>query len=84
MAESARQGYTQAKETLHETVQEARGYVQSAVGQAREKVAEYREEGWGRVQEDVREYTRSQPLAALGMAAAVGLLLGWLSAGARR
>ncbi len=84
VGEAARQGYSQAKETLQDTMHEAKGYVQNAVGQARDKVAEYREEGWGRVQDDVREYTRSQPLAALGMAAAVGLLLGWLSAGSRR
>lgn len=84
MGDTARQGYSQAKESVQETMHEAKGYVQNAVGQARDKVAEYREEGWGRVQDDVMGYTRSQPLAALSVAAAVGLLIGWLSAGSRR
>ena len=46
-------------------------------------MTEYREHGWGRVQGDVVEYTRSQPLAALGVAAAIGLLLWWLGSTAR-
>ncbi|HZS34746.1 MAG TPA: hypothetical protein VFC42_15390 [Methylomirabilota bacterium] len=80
VGETAREAYSHASGV----VQDARQYVQSAVGQAKEKMAEYREEGWGRLSEDVMEYTRSQPLAALGMAAAIGLVLGWLSAAARR
>jgi ElaB/YqjD/DUF883 family membrane-anchored ribosome-binding protein len=84
MAEQARQGVSQAASAVQSTVSEARGYVQGAVEQARDKMTEYREEGWGRLQDDVVQYTRSQPLAALGMAAAIGLLLGWLSSAARR
>jgi ElaB/YqjD/DUF883 family membrane-anchored ribosome-binding protein len=84
MAEQARQTISAAADAVESTVGEARGHFRSAVDHARDKMTEYREHGWGRVQGDVVEYTRSQPLAALGMAAAIGLLLGWLSSAARR
>jgi ElaB/YqjD/DUF883 family membrane-anchored ribosome-binding protein len=47
-------------------------------------MAEYREHGWGSVRGDVVRSARSQPLAALGVAAAIGLLVGWLGSRARR
>jgi hypothetical protein len=47
-------------------------------------MTDYREHGWGRVQGDIAEYTRSQPLAALGIATAIGLLFGWLGSTALR
>jgi ElaB/YqjD/DUF883 family membrane-anchored ribosome-binding protein len=79
-----RTNVSQTANAVQRTLGKARGYVQSAVGQTRNKMTEYREHGWGRVQGDVVESTRSQPLAALGIAAAIGLLLGWLSSTARR
>jgi ElaB/YqjD/DUF883 family membrane-anchored ribosome-binding protein len=84
MAEQGRQTVSAAADAVQSTVEEARGHFRSAVDHARDKMTEYREHGWGRVQGDVVEYTRSQPLAALGVAAAIGLLLGWLSSAARR
>jgi ElaB/YqjD/DUF883 family membrane-anchored ribosome-binding protein len=70
--------------TVQRTLGKVRGYAQGAVGQARNKMTEYREHGWGRVQGDVVESTRARPLAALGIAAALGLLMGLLSSTARR
>jgi ElaB/YqjD/DUF883 family membrane-anchored ribosome-binding protein len=84
MADPVRQTLSGAADAAQRTVQEAPGHIRSAVDQARGKMTEYRKHGWGRVQDDIVEYTRSQPLAALGVAAAIGLLLGWLSSTARR
>ena len=70
--------------TVQRSVEKARGYVRGAVGQTRGKMAEYREHGWGSVRGDVVRSTRSQPLAALGVAAAIGLMVGWLGSRARR
>jgi ElaB/YqjD/DUF883 family membrane-anchored ribosome-binding protein len=84
MADQARQTVSAAADAVQSTVDQARGHFRSAVDHARDKMTEYREHGWGRVQGDIVEYTRSQPLAALGMAAAIGLLLGWLTLTARR
>ena len=69
---------------VQNTVEEARGYLQSAVDQAHDKMTEYREHGWGRVQGDVIAYARSHPRSALGTAVGIGLLLGWLSSKGRR
>jgi ElaB/YqjD/DUF883 family membrane-anchored ribosome-binding protein len=52
--------------------------VKDAVDKTREKVAEYREKGFEQISQDVAEYTRSQPVPALLMAAGVGLALGML------
>jgi ElaB/YqjD/DUF883 family membrane-anchored ribosome-binding protein len=79
-----RANVSQRAKAVQRTLGKARGYAQSAVGQARNKMTEYREHGWGRVQGDVVESTRSRPLAALGIAAAIGLLVGLLSSTARR
>jgi ElaB/YqjD/DUF883 family membrane-anchored ribosome-binding protein len=65
-------------------VEDARGYVEDAAQQAREKIDEYREGGMTKVKHDVVGYTREQPVMALLIAAAVGLLLGWLSSVGRR
>jgi len=79
-----RANMSERTKAMRRTLGKARGYAQSAVGQARHKMTEYREHGWGRVQGDVVESTRSRPLAALGIAAALGLLVGLLSSRARR
>ncbi len=75
---------SQAASAVQRSMKKARGYVQAAVGQTRGKMAEYREHGWGRVGGDVVESTRSQPPVAMGIALAIGLLIGWLSSRARR
>jgi ElaB/YqjD/DUF883 family membrane-anchored ribosome-binding protein len=80
---SAGEGIDRPK-AVQRTLGKARGYAQVAVCQARNKMTEYREHGWGRVQGDVVESTRSRPLAALGIAAAIGLLIGLLSSTVRR
>ena len=77
-------GGDKSASAVQRTLGKARVYVQSAVGQTRSKMTEYREHGWGRLQGDVVESTRSRPLTALGIAAAIGLLLGLLRSAARR
>jgi ElaB/YqjD/DUF883 family membrane-anchored ribosome-binding protein len=62
-----------------EGVEQATGYVRDAMDRTREKVSEYRDTGIERVKEDVVSYTREQPLTALLIAGAVGLLIGWMS-----
>jgi ElaB/YqjD/DUF883 family membrane-anchored ribosome-binding protein len=73
-----------ALDQTRETVNQATGYVQDAVGQARAKVAEYGQAGLDRVQGDVVDYTRQQPVTALLIAAGAGLVLGMMTAIARR
>ena len=59
-------------------VERAGVLVKDAVDKTREKVAEYRDKGLEQVSQDVAEYTRSQPVPALLIAAGVGLVLGML------
>ena len=63
---------TQAKGKLNE----AAGSVQDAVGQARERAQDLFDE--------VEGYAKAQPLAALGGALAVGVLLGFILHGGRK
>jgi ElaB/YqjD/DUF883 family membrane-anchored ribosome-binding protein len=70
--------------SAREQAEHAAGYVQDAVQQTRDKVAEYAEGGFERVRDDVVSYTRQQPVNALLVAAGIGLLLGWLTAAGRR
>ena len=65
-------------------VERAGGLVKDAVDKTREKVAEYRDKGLEQVSQDVAEYTRSQPVPALLIAAGVGLVLGMLLGSGRR
>lgn len=60
------------------------GFVKDAVDKTREKVAEYRERGMEKVTQEVTEYTRSQPIPALLIAAGVGMVLGMLLTLSRR
>lgn len=62
----------------------AGGLVKDALDKTREKVAEYRDKGFEQLSEEVAEYTRSQPVPALLMAAGVGLVLGMLLGRGRR
>jgi ElaB/YqjD/DUF883 family membrane-anchored ribosome-binding protein len=59
-------------------VERAGVLMKDAVDKTREKVAEYRDKGLEQVSQDVTEYTRSQPVPALLIAAGVGLVLGML------
>jgi ElaB/YqjD/DUF883 family membrane-anchored ribosome-binding protein len=49
-----------------------------AFEKTREKVAEYRDKGFEQVSQEVAEYTRSQPVPALLIAAGVGMVVGML------
>jgi ElaB/YqjD/DUF883 family membrane-anchored ribosome-binding protein len=70
--------------TARAQAEQAAEYVQDAVQQTRDKVAEYREAGFDRMKEDAIAYTRREPVTALCIAAGVGLVIGWLTALGRR
>jgi ElaB/YqjD/DUF883 family membrane-anchored ribosome-binding protein len=74
----------QIVDSAREGAQQAAEYVQGAVEQTREKLNEYREQGFERVRDDALTYTRKEPMNALLIAAGVGLLIGWLTAIGRR
>lgn len=59
-----------------ESFERAGGVMKDAFDKTREKVAEYQAKGFEQVSAEVAEYTRSQPVPALLIAAGVGLLLG--------
>lgn len=71
-------------ERAGDMVKDAVDKTREAVDRTREKVAEYRERGMGQVSQEVVEYTRSQPVAALLIATGVGMFLGMLLALGRR
>lgn len=78
-------GYVQgAVEQTREAVAQATEYVQGSVDEARTKMAEYGQAGFERVKDDVVGYTRQQPVTALLIAAGAGLLLGMMTAIARK
>lgn len=83
-ADTARQGVEQAAGYVQDAMGQTREYVQGALEQARGKVAQYRDGGFEKVKDDMVSYTREQPVAALLIAAGVGLMLGWLTAMGRR
>jgi len=70
--------------TARAGVEQATEYVQGAIEQTRGKMAEYRDEGFARLKDDVISYTREQPMTALLIAAGTGLLIGWLTTMTRR
>jgi ElaB/YqjD/DUF883 family membrane-anchored ribosome-binding protein len=80
----ARNYGSEAQEYVQGAVQQTREYVEDTVQQARDKMTEYREGGVERVKQDIVHYTRQGPMMALLIAAAAGILLGWLAAVGRR
>jgi ElaB/YqjD/DUF883 family membrane-anchored ribosome-binding protein len=76
--ESSTTETSRAGERAEKAYERAGVVVKDAVNKTREKVAEYREKGFEQVSQDVAEYTRSQPVPALLMAAGVGLAVGML------
>ncbi|MGH7322791.1 MAG: hypothetical protein ACRELA_24655 [Candidatus Rokuibacteriota bacterium] len=71
-------------DTARQGVEQASGYLQSAMEQTRDKVTQYRDQGFEKVKDDVVSYTRQQPVTALLIAAGAGLMLGWLTAMGRK
>jgi len=67
-----------------EYVEGAREYVGQTVRQGRDKIEEYGTAGFERVRNDVTSFTRQQPMAALLVAAGLGVAIGWLSLVKRR
>jgi ElaB/YqjD/DUF883 family membrane-anchored ribosome-binding protein len=81
--QTAKNYASDAEDSVRDTVQQTREYVEDMAQQARDKISEYSEGGLERVTEDVTAYTRAQPMAALLIAAGLGLLIGWISGASR-
>ena len=54
-------------------------YVESTTHNAKQSIDQIRRDGWNGIKEKALEYTRTEPFNALMIAAATGLLLGWLT-----
>ena len=59
-------------------------YVESTRQRAKQTLDNVRQDGWKGMKEKVVEYTRTNPFAALLIAAGAGLILGWLTKKTRR
>lgn len=70
-----------AKEYVQDAIQQTQEHIEDTVQQAGDKMTEGRLE---KVKQDLAAYTREQPMTALLIAAGAGLVLGWMSAAARR
>ena len=58
--------------------------ISEAAEAVQRRIAEFREQGFEKVTDDVVEYVRAQPLNALLIAAGLGMVLGILSGVRRR
>ena len=77
VVQGAREGLGQAGEYLNETMDKTLDKTQQVVNR-------YKDGGVDQMKQDVVEYTRQQPMTALLIASAAGLLLGMLMAAGRR
>ena len=59
-------------------------YVENTRQRAKQTLDNVRQYGWKGMKEKVMEYTRTDPFAALLIAASAGLILGWLTKKTRR
>jgi ElaB/YqjD/DUF883 family membrane-anchored ribosome-binding protein len=73
-----------AKEYVQDAIQQTREHIEDTVQQAGDKMTDYCEGRLEKVKQDLAAYTREQPMTALLIAAGAGLVLGWMSAAARR
>ena len=73
MVQGARQGLEQAGE-----------YINDTMDRTQQVVNRYKDGGVDQVKQDVVDYTRQQPMTALLIAAAAGLMLGMVMAAGRR
>ena len=69
---------TERSGAVGKAVETAGGLAVDAFEKTRGKVAEYRDKGFEQVSQEVAEYTRSQPVPALLIAAGVGMVVGML------
>jgi ElaB/YqjD/DUF883 family membrane-anchored ribosome-binding protein len=79
-AKSAREGVEHAGEYINETMARTQDAVNRYREGAQDAVNRYREGGVEQVKQDVVGYTREQPMTALVVASAVGVVLGMLIA----
>jgi ElaB/YqjD/DUF883 family membrane-anchored ribosome-binding protein len=68
-----------AAEVAGQKLDAAVDYVESTKQNAKQTLDQMRQDGWNGIKEKMLEYTRTEPFNALLIAAATGLLLGWLT-----
>jgi ElaB/YqjD/DUF883 family membrane-anchored ribosome-binding protein len=68
-----------AVEVAGQKLDAAVDYVESAKQSAKQTLDQACQDGWKGMKEKVMEYTRTEPLSALLIAAGTGLLFGWLT-----
>ncbi|HEX2825329.1 MAG TPA: hypothetical protein VHP37_03210 [Burkholderiales bacterium] len=76
LAEQASAGLARLSETAHETMGRVSGYAQQAASRLSERGEDLMQ---SRAFESARGYVRQHPIAAIGIAIAVGLLLSKLT-----
>ncbi len=69
-----------AAKTAREGMEQAGEYINETMAKTQEAVNRYREGGVEQVKQDVVGYTREQPMTALIVASAVGIVVGMLMA----
>ena len=79
-SEAASSHLRAAAQSAREGIEHAGEYINETVTKTQDVVNRYREGGVDRVKEDVVGYTRQQPMTALVVASAVGVVLGMLMA----
>lgn len=68
-----------AAETAGRQVDVAVGYMDKAKSEVTQSFDSIKKEGWNGLKQKAVDYTRQEPLGALAVAAAAGILLGWVT-----
>ena len=79
-ASQLRSAANTAANTAREGLEQAGEYINDTMARTQEAVHRYRQGGVEQVKQDVVGYTRDQPMTALMVASAVGVVLGMLMA----
>jgi ElaB/YqjD/DUF883 family membrane-anchored ribosome-binding protein len=75
----AAQKVSRVAETAGRQVDAAVGYMDKAKSEVKQSLDSLKARGWNGLKQKAVSYTRQGPLRALAMAAAAGILLGWVS-----
>lgn len=68
-----------AAESTGRQVDAAVGYMDEAKSEVTQAFDSIKKEGWNGLKQRAVDYTRQEPLSALAVAAAAGILLGWVT-----
>ncbi|HZH35171.1 MAG TPA: DUF883 C-terminal domain-containing protein [Pyrinomonadaceae bacterium] len=67
-----------------DAINKAKDYAGEYLGQAGEKIKDLQNKDFGQITEEAKDFARRKPVQAIGIAAAVGLVVGMLLRGGRR